>query len=88
MINREELMKSNIANDDVTDEAYCVEILKSPFILVRIISSFLSDDEEEDLSRERKLPQNERDTIIDILEQVGLIDIPLVKKHLSKLVVK
>lgn len=88
MIDKDELMKSNIADDGVTDEEYCVELLKSPFILVRFISSFLSSAEDEDLSIERKLPQDERDRIMEILEKIGMIDIPLVKRHLGKLIVK
>lgn len=88
LINREELMKSNIDDDNVTDEEYCVEILKSPFILVRALSSFLSNSEYEDFVSLRKIPSVEYDRVIEILEKVDLIDIPIVKKHLTKLVVK
>ena len=88
LIDREELMKSNIDDDNVTDEEYCVEILKAPFILVRALSSFLSNSEYEDFVSVRKLPKVEYDRIIEILEKVDLINIPIVKKHLTKLVVK
>jgi hypothetical protein len=88
LIDKDELMKSKIDAPDTTDEQYCVEILKAPFILVRIITSFLSNAEDEDLATERRLPQNEYDRIIEILTKVGIIDIPLVKKHLTKLIVK
>jgi len=88
MIDKESLMSSKIADEGVSDEEYTVELLKSPFILVRIISSFLSNAEDEDLCTERKLPQDELDRILDILQQVDLINIPLVKRHLSKLIVK
>ena len=88
MLNKDELMKSNIAVADITDEQYCVELLKAPFILVRFISSFLSNADDEDLSVERKIAKNEYDRVIEILEKVDLINIPLVKRHLIKLVVK
>lgn len=88
MLNKDELMKSNIAEADITDEQYCVELLKAPFVLVRFISSFLSNADGEDLSIERKIAKNEHDRIIEILEKVDLINIPLVKRHLIKLVVK
>jgi len=88
LINKEELMKSNIDDDNVTDEEYCIEIFKSPFILVRALSSFLSNSEYEDFVSIRNLPKVEYERILEILEKVGLINIPLVKKHLTKLVVK
>lgn len=88
MLNKDELMRSNIASADITDEQYCVELLKAPFVLVRFISSFLSNADDEDLSVERKVAKNEHDRIIEILEKVDLINIPLVKRHLIKLVVK
>ena len=88
MIDKDELMKSTVDSSDVTDEQYCVELLKAPFVLVRFISSFLSNSGDEDLSVERKLGKNEYDRTIEILEKVDLIKIPLVKRHLVKLVVK
>lgn len=88
MLDKEELMKSNIDALDITDEQYCVELLKSPFVLVRFISSFLGSADDEDLSVGRKIAKNEYDRTIEILEKVDLINIPLVKKHLIKLVVK
>ena len=88
MIDKDELMKSTVDSSDVTDEQYCVELLKAPFVLVRFISSFLSNSGDEDLSVERKIGNNEYDRTIEILEKVDLIKIPLVKRHLVKLVVK
>jgi hypothetical protein len=88
ILDKDELMKSNIAAPETTDEEYCVELLKAPFILVRIISSFLSNAEDEDLATERRLSKVEYDRIIEILEKVDIINIPLVKRYLIKLVVK
>lgn len=88
MLDKDELMKSKIDAPDTTDEQYCVELLKAPFVLVRFISSFLSNAEDEDLSVEREVSKNEYDRTIEILAKVDLINIPLVKRHLIKLVVK
>lgn len=88
MLDKEELRKSTIANELTTDEQYCFEILKSPFLLVRMIGSFLSNSENEDLSAERKVLKSEYDSIINILTKLDLIDIPLVEKHLSKLIIR
>ena len=88
MLDKDELMNSSIDAPDTTDEQYCVELLKSPFVLVRFISSFLSNAENEDLSVGRKIGKNEYDRTIEILDKVDLINIPLVKRHLVKLVVK
>jgi hypothetical protein len=88
ILDKDELMKSNIAAPETTDEEYCVELLKAPFILVRFISSFLSNSEEEDLATERRMSKVEHDRILEILEKVDLIHIPLVKRHLTKLIVK
>lgn len=88
LLDKEELMKSTIHRDDSTDEEFCVEIMRAPFILVRFISSFLSNSEDEDLAAERKVVQVEYDRIIEILEKVGLVEIPIVAKHITKLVVK
>jgi hypothetical protein len=88
LLDKETLMQSDIADGSKSDEEFCVEILKSPFILVRALSSFLSNSEEEDFSLIRNLPKIEYDRIIEILEKVGIMDIPLVKKHMTKLVVK
>ena len=88
MLDKDELMNSKIDAADVTDEQYCVELLKAPFVLVRFISSFLSNTEDDDLSVSKKISSNEYDRIIEILEKVDLINVPLVKRHIIKLVVK
>lgn len=88
MLDKDDLKKSTVDQEGTSDEEYCFETLKSPFLLVRLIGSFLSNAENEDLSLERKVLQSEYDSIIDILTKLDLIDIPLVKKHLTKLIVR
>lgn len=88
MLDKKELLQSKVADDSTTDEQYCFELLKAPFMLVRMIGSFLSNSENEDLSAERKILQVEYDCIVDLLTKIDLIDIPLVKKHISKLKIR
>ncbi len=88
LLDKDMLRSSKINEPGTTDEQYCVEILKAPFILVRFISSFLSNADNEDLTIERKVMQVEYDVIIDILTKIDIIDIPLVQKHLTKLVIR
>ena len=87
-VDKNELMKSTIDKGNTSDEEFCVEVLKAPFIFIRFITSFLSNAEDENLSVVRKLPNVEKDRIIEIIDKLALLDIPLVKKYLSKLVVK
>lgn len=88
LLDKDELLMSNIAREDSTDDEFCIEILKAPFILVRFITSFLSNEEDEDLALERRLAKVEYDRIQEILEKVGLLDIPIVTKHITKFIVK
>ncbi len=88
LLDKDELMKSRIDSSDVTDEEYCAELLSAPFILVRLISSFITNAENEDFSVEQKIGQKEHDRIMEIFEKIDLANIPLVKRHLIKLVVK
>ena len=88
MLDKPSLKKSNIDRTGTTDEEYCFELMKSPFFLVRMVGSFLSNSDNDDLSADRKVLKVEYDRIIEIMSKVDLIDIPLVKKHLSKLVIR
>ncbi len=66
----------------------CVEVLKSPFIAVRFITSFFMNDEEEDILSERRISKIEYDKINEIADQLGLEDLPIYQIYHSKLVVK
>jgi hypothetical protein len=88
MLDKEDLRSSGIKVDEISDEEYCFEMLKAPFMLVRMLGSFLNNAENDDLSIERKVLQVEYDSIVSLLTRLDLIDIPLVKKHLSKFVIR
>lgn len=87
-IDKNALMSSSIDQKGVTDEKFCVEVLKAPFIFIRFITSFLSNAEDEDLATERKIGKAEYERVLEILDKLGIAEIPLVKKHLTKLIVK
>ena len=86
--NRDEIMKSNVSGDDVSDVDFCIEILRSPFIFIRFLTSFFLDDEDEDIVSERRISKVEKDRILEIAEKVDFHNIPLFVKFASKLVVK
>ncbi|HHL53354.1 MAG TPA: hypothetical protein ENJ39_08255 [Flammeovirgaceae bacterium] len=88
MVDKKALMQSKIDEEGTTDEEYLVEVLQAPFLFIRFVSSFLSNSEDEDFAARRKVSQKEYDRIVDILKRIDIIDIPLVRKHLSKYVVK
>lgn len=88
MLDKDTLRNSSIDAAETTDEEYCFEMLKAPFMLVRMLGSFLSNSENEDLAVERKVLQVEYDSIVEILTKLDIIELPLVKKHLSKFVIR
>ncbi len=88
MVDKQALMQSKIDEEGTTDEEYLVEVLQAPFLFIRFVSSFLSNSEDEDFAARRKVSQKEYDRIVDILKRIDIIDIPLVRKHLSKYVIK
>lgn len=88
MLDKESLHSSPIKDLEITDEQYSFELLKAPFLLVRMLGSFLSNTENEDLAIERKVLQVEHDSIVKVLTKLDLIEIPLVKRHLTKFVIR
>lgn len=72
----------------VTEENQCLEVLRSPFIIIRFLTSFFMNDEEEDMLGVRKISKLEYDKIEEIAEQLGLNDIPIFQIYRSRLIVK
>lgn len=86
-IDKDTLNQSNIPEND-SAEKLCIDALKAPFFLIRIITSFLSNAEDEDLAAERKVLKVEYDRIIEILEKIDLINLSIVQSHLKRLTIK
>lgn len=88
LLDKEALKRSKVDQEGTSDEQYCVELLRSPFMLVRMLSSFLNNADSEDMTTEKKVLQSEYDSILEILTKIGLIDLPIVQKLLTKLVIR
>lgn len=76
----------NIA--EAKESEQCVQILKSPFIIVRFLTSFFMNDEEEDILTERKISKVEYNRVTEIAGQLGLVELPIYQIYHSKLIVK
>jgi len=70
------------------DSKLCAQVLKSPFITIRFLTSFFMNDEEEDIMAERKISQIEFDRVNEIADQLGLTDLPIYQIYHSKLEIK
>ena len=84
-LNMEKLLDSKVNSVDVSDEEFCLEGLKSPFIFIRYLTSFFLDDEEEDLVAERNISRVELDRIMEIAHKLEFDKIPLFLKFTTKL---
>jgi len=82
------LKESKVNSPEISDEVFCLEGLRTPFIFIRYITSFFLDDEEEDLVAERNLSQVEYDRVMEIAHKLGFDQIPLFQKFTTKLMIK
>ncbi len=74
--------------DNTDASKQCVQILKAPFIVIRFLTSFFMNDEEEDILAERNISKIEYDRVNEIADQLGFTELPLYQIYHSKLVVK
>ncbi len=79
---------SNFNIDTANESDQCIQVLKAPFILIRFLTSFFMNDEEEDIIADRKIAQIEYDRVTEIAQQLGLTDLPIYQIYHSKLIVK
>lgn len=87
-IHVEALKDSSFSMEAVNEENQCMQVLKSPFIIIRFLTSFFMNDEEEDILANRKISKIEYDKVIEVAEQLGLTEIPIFQIYRSKLIVK
>ena len=83
-----ELLMSKVHEGDVSDEQFLIEVLRAPFIFIRLLSSFFHNDEEEDFVAIRNISRVEYDRMIDYADKIGMGDVPIFKKYVTKLQVK
>ncbi|MCF6351401.1 MAG: hypothetical protein L3J06_00170 [Cyclobacteriaceae bacterium] len=87
-INVDVTIDSNFNIDTASESDKCVQVLKSPFILIRFLTSFFMNDEEEDILAKQKIAQIEYDRITEIAQQLGLTNLPVYQIYHSKLIIK
>jgi hypothetical protein len=87
-VDLDSLIDKDFNVNEAPESEQCVQILKSPFIIVRFLTSFFMNDEEEDILSERKISKIEYDRVNEIAEQLGLTELPIYQIYKSKLVVK
>lgn len=63
-------------NADVTDDEYKIEVLKSPYILIRFMAAFFMDDDE-DVFSTRTLSAVDHARMVEIGEKLQLHKIPV-----------
>lgn len=78
----------NFNIEESKESEQCLQVLKSPFIVVRFLTSFFMNDEEEDILSERKISKVEYDRVDDIAGQLGIKELPIYQIYHSKLIVK
>lgn len=83
-----DLHNSSFKIEDINETNQCVEVLRAPFVIIRFLTSFFMNDEEEDILAERKISKIEYDRINEIADQLGLADLPVYQIYHSKLLVK
>ncbi len=81
-------INKNFSVSDTKESEQCVQVLKSPFILVRFLTSFFMNDEEDDILSERKISKIEYDRVDEIAGQLGFKELPIYQIYHSKLIVK
>ncbi len=73
---------------EADDSQQCAQVLKAPFVIIRFLTSFFMNDEEEDILVERKISKIEYDRVNEIAEQLGIKELPVYQIYHSKLVIK
>lgn len=81
-------LDKNFKIEDTDESEQFVHVLKSPFIVVRFLTSFFMNDEEEDIFSDRKISQIEYDRVHEIAVQLGFNDFPIYHIYHSRLVIK
>jgi len=74
--------------DNADNSKQCAQVLKAPFIIVRFLTSFFMNDEEEDILADRNISKIEYDRVNEIASQLGFSEVTIYQIYHSKLVVK
>jgi len=74
--------------DSADDSKQCVQVLKAPFIIIRFLTSFFMNDEEEDILADRNISKIEYDRVNEIANQIGFAKFTIYQIYRSKLLIK
>ena len=74
--NRQALVDEGRCTGDVDDLVYKKEVLATPYILIRFISSFFLEDDE-DIINNRSIAKVEHEKVLDIGTKLGIHKIPV-----------
>ncbi len=76
--NYEGLDKKNFDElKEVTYEVYKREVLRQPYILIRFISSFFLENDEDIINESRYIGKSEYNVVLQIGEKLGLSELPV-----------
>ena len=87
-MDRTELLKSKVDQPGVTDEEFCLEGLRAPFVFIRFLTSFFLDDEDEDIISHRNISKIEHARVMEIAKKLEFDEIPLFRKFATKLIIR
>lgn len=82
------IIDKNFKVTESNESEQFVHVLKSPFVVVRFLTSFFMNDEEEDIFSVRKISQVEYDRVNEIADQLGFTEFPIYQIYHSNLVIK
>lgn len=88
LYDKKQLIVGHENDDKLTEEEFCLEGMKAPFIFIRAITSFFMTEEDEDIVRHRKVTRVEYEKIEEISEKLGFKDIPFFNKFLTTFDIK
>ncbi len=88
VIDKPQMITGHENDEELSDEEFCLEGLRAPFLFIRCLTSFFMNEEDEDIVRPRSVSKVEHERIVDIGHRLAFDDIPLFKRFLATFKVK
>jgi hypothetical protein len=74
----DEMSKENLEiADDIDYNAYKDHVLKAPYLLIRFISSYFLENDEDIINKNHKIGEKEYKVMLEIGEKLGLSSVPV-----------
>lgn len=88
-IDLDKIQKSSYQHNDQVDfSAYKLMVMTQPFILIRFISSFFLENDDDIISNERIIGKSEHQVMVKIGDELGLLEIPVFQQFCDTFKVK